>query len=108
LLWIALPLRTQQRAKPWVEGTVKKTATSVTAATIALVIPLAELLRVPMAAAVSCLAAAVALVCCGICFRMHRLYYDAMWSLAPYPYPYPYPIPLPLPPTPHPHPYPYP
>ena len=78
MLWIAMPLRTQQRAKPWVEGTVKKTATSVTAATIAIVIPLAELLGVPMAAAVSCLAAAVALVCCGICFRMHRLYYDAM------------------------------
>ena len=81
MLWIAMPLRTQQRAKPWVEGTVKKTATSVTAATIALVLPLAELLHVPMTTAVSCLAAAVALVCCAICFRMHRFYYDAMWSL---------------------------
>ena len=23
----------------------------------------------------------VALLCCAVCFRMHRLYYDAMWTL---------------------------
>ena len=81
LLWIAVPVTEQQRAKPWIEGTIKKAGTSVTALAIAAALPLlGGAGNIESTRDLSLMSVALAFGCCVLCVRMVREYYSSMWS----------------------------
>eukprot|EP00967_Tisochrysis_lutea_P004612 scaffold5440_cov32-Tisochrysis_lutea.AAC.5 len=66
----------QVRAKPIVEGTIKKMTASITALTIGFIV----VLPLPRLRTLALLSAVISAASCAVCFVSGRLYHAAMWS----------------------------
>lgn len=76
VLWMAVPVQQAVSAKPWVEGTIKKLGSTVTALVISLVLGLGQG-RIDLLSWVSLAVTGLLMVCCC---GVYSLYMESMWQ----------------------------